>query len=82
MFFFIFFSYNLPTGIPSAVKKILFFAKILCINFYFAGIQSAQHIYEKREGAGAGSGSGSGSPTLGKRHTNLKNSPFKSHCKV
>ncbi len=47
-FFFIFFSYNLPTGTLSSFLKI--FAKNFVLKFYFAAlIQSAEHIYEKRE---------------------------------
>ncbi len=63
---FLVFSHNLPAGILSSVlKKIKFLAKILCCNFIFqALLQSAQHLYEKREGAGAGSGSGSGSGSI------------------
>ncbi len=47
--FFIFFSYNLPTGTSSSLKN-LFFAKILCWNFILQSLfQSDQHIYEKSE---------------------------------
>ncbi len=64
--FFHIFSYNLPAGTLSSVLKTLFFAKILfkillCQNLF----QSAQHLYEKREGSGPiplTSGSGSGRP--------------------
>ncbi len=66
LFFSYFFSYNLPTGTLSSVLKILFFAKVLCYNFILQALfQSAQHIYEKREGSGSGpltNGSGSGRP--------------------
>jgi hypothetical protein len=56
--FLIFFSYNLPTGTLSSVLKIYIFAKILCLIFILQALfQSAQHIYEKREGSGAGAGS-------------------------
>jgi hypothetical protein len=54
--FFIFFSYNLPSGTLSSVLIILFLAKILCKNFILQTLfQSAQHLYEKREGSGSGS---------------------------
>jgi hypothetical protein len=54
---FTFFSHNLPTGTSSCVKM------LFCRHFF----QSAQHIYEKREGSGVGSApltneSGSGRP--------------------
>jgi hypothetical protein len=55
--FFSFFSDNLPTGTSSSVQKFKFFAKIFCKNFLQALFQSAQHIFEKREGSEAGSGS-------------------------
>jgi hypothetical protein len=46
-----FFSYSLPAGTLFAVSKIKFFAKILCLNFILQALfQSAQHLYEKREG--------------------------------
>jgi hypothetical protein len=48
------FSYNLPAGTLSSVLKVLFYAKILRENFYFASIfQSAQYLYEKREVSGS-----------------------------
>jgi hypothetical protein len=51
--FFHSFSYNLPTGTLSSDQKIKFFAKILCESFVMQALfQSAQHIYEKREGSG------------------------------
>ncbi len=61
IFFFLFFSYNVPT-----VLKIQFFAKILCWHFILQALfQSAQHLYEKREGSGSRSiplTNGSGRP--------------------
>jgi hypothetical protein len=53
----IFFLINyLPAGTLSVVIKIQFFAKILCQNFILKALfQSAQHLYEKWEGAGSGS---------------------------
>jgi hypothetical protein len=56
--FFIFFLMTFPQAHHLQSKKIYFLLKF-CVKFYFAGIffQSAQHIYEKREGSGAGSGS-------------------------
>ncbi len=53
-----------PTGTSSSVKNLIFLLKSLCLNVI---LQSAQHIYEKKEGYGAGSvpltnGSGSGRP--------------------
>ncbi len=64
--FFIFFSYTF-SGTLSSVLKIIFFVKILCENpILQAFFQSAQHLYEKKEGSGSGAvpqtnGSGSGS---------------------
>jgi hypothetical protein len=50
-----FFSYNLPAGTLSTQVKIKYFAKILCYNFILQALfQSAQHLYEKKEGSGAG----------------------------
>ncbi len=68
VFFFIFFSYNLPAGILSSVLKIQFFAQKLCKNFILKALfQSAQHLYEERERSRSGSipltnGSGFGRP--------------------
>ncbi len=59
-----------PQGHQFQPLKFNFLLKIICKNFILQVIfQSAQHIYEKREGSGSipltnGSGSGSGSPTL------------------
>ncbi len=54
-FFFKFFSYNVPTGTSSSVLKMLFLLKF-CVKILFcqALFQSAQDIYEKREGSGSG----------------------------
>ncbi len=53
LFLFHIFSFNLPTGILSSVLKFFFFLlKMLCKNFILQALcQSAQHIYEKREGS-------------------------------
>jgi hypothetical protein len=54
-FFHIFSSY-LPTGTLPSVLQVLFFffTKILCKNFILQALfQSAQQIYEKREGSGS-----------------------------
>jgi hypothetical protein len=40
LFFQFFFSYNLPADTMSSVLKIKFFAKILCVKFYFESIIS------------------------------------------
>jgi hypothetical protein len=49
-----FFSYNLPAGTLSRVLKFKFFAKILCYKFILqALLQSAQQLYEKRDGSGS-----------------------------
>jgi hypothetical protein len=63
---FLFFSYNLPTGTSSSVLKIYFLLKF-CVKILFcqALFQSAQDIYEKREGSRAGSASGSAPLTNG-----------------
>jgi hypothetical protein len=67
-YFVFFFSYNLPPGILSSVLKIKCFAKILCSDLIFQALfQSAEHLYEKREGSGSGSvplTNGSESPIL------------------
>jgi hypothetical protein len=63
--FVIFFSFNLSTGTLSSVLKFYFLQKVLCLNFILQALfQSAQHIYEKREGSGAGSGSGASSGSV------------------
>jgi hypothetical protein len=52
--FFHTFSYKFSTGTLSSVLKIKLFAKLLCSNFILqAFFQSAQHLYEKREGSGS-----------------------------
>jgi hypothetical protein len=57
-FFFIFFSFNLFTGTSSLVFQIKFLLKF-CVKILFcqALLQSAQHIYGKKERSGSGSGS-------------------------
>jgi hypothetical protein len=48
------FSSNLYAGTLSPVLKMYFFAKILRKNFILQALfQSAQHLYEKREGSGS-----------------------------
>jgi hypothetical protein len=50
IFFFIFFSYNLPAGTLSSALKILFSAKILRYNLILKTFdQFAQHLCEKME---------------------------------
>ncbi len=84
---FIFFSYNLPAGTFSSVLKILIIAKIWCKNFILQALfQSAQHLYEKREGSGSGSGSGSihltnGSWSVTGRPKSMRILQY-AHCKV
>ncbi len=54
-----FFSY-IPAGTLSSVLKIQLFAKKIFYNFILQALfQSAQHVYENREGSGSGAGSGS-----------------------
>ncbi len=57
---FIFFSYNFSTGYHLQSKKSNFLRK----NFLRPLFQSAQHIFEKREGSGSGFRSGAGSAPL------------------
>ncbi len=62
------FSYNLPAGSLSSDLKLNFWLKIFCKNFILQAIfQSAQHLYEKKDGSGSvplsnGSESGSWRP--------------------
>ncbi len=62
--FFTFFSHNVPTGTSSSVQKKNFLLKY-CVKMLFlqALFQTAQDIFEKREGSPAGSGSAP--PTIG-----------------
>jgi hypothetical protein len=63
-FFLIFFLY-LPTGTSYSVLKIYFLLQFFVkIIFCQALFQSAQDIYEKREGSGSGAGFGSRSAPL------------------
>jgi hypothetical protein len=72
------FSYNLPAGTLSSVLKFNLLLKFsVKIFFVQALFQSAEHLYEKREGSGSGAESGrprnmricgSGCPTLEKKH--------------
>jgi hypothetical protein len=54
IFFFIFFSYNLPTGTLSSFLKITIFCYNFVLKFYLARMISVltQDIYEKRVGSG------------------------------
>ncbi len=67
--FFIFFSFESPAGTLSSALKVVFFAKILCQNFFASifSVFSTLILYGKREGSGSiplTNGSRSGSPTL------------------